>query len=136
LNTWPLPWLVSSANRSIADWLRAPDTMYLLDFVKPEFLLLRVWYFVIFVFLDMRGALYVILKFSCKSKCLSTKGFTLACHVFLISNVLLKFPKKNLEGLGKVATVIDNNDICNDISYIIIIKNPLKGSMWPGSCYF
>ncbi|KAL4694367.1 hypothetical protein H8959_013632, partial [Pygathrix nigripes] len=28
-------------NRSIADWLRAPDTMYLLDFVKPEFLLLR-----------------------------------------------------------------------------------------------
>uniref|UniRef100_A0A8C8SQU8 Anaphase-promoting complex subunit 1 n=1 Tax=Pelusios castaneus TaxID=367368 RepID=A0A8C8SQU8_9SAUR len=26
---------------SIADWLRAPDTMYLLDFVKPEFLLLR-----------------------------------------------------------------------------------------------
>ncbi|EPY82028.1 hypothetical protein CB1_000688016 [Camelus ferus] len=29
-------------NRSIADWLRAPDTMYLLDFVKPEFLLLRI----------------------------------------------------------------------------------------------
>uniref|UniRef100_A0A8C3TSE6 Anaphase-promoting complex subunit 1 n=1 Tax=Catharus ustulatus TaxID=91951 RepID=A0A8C3TSE6_CATUS len=28
-------------NRSIADWLKAPDTMYLLDFVKPEFLLLR-----------------------------------------------------------------------------------------------
>ncbi|XP_073484146.1 anaphase-promoting complex subunit 1 [Aquarana catesbeiana] len=28
-------------NRSVADWLRAPDTMYLLDFVKPEFLLLR-----------------------------------------------------------------------------------------------
>ncbi|XP_070590725.1 anaphase-promoting complex subunit 1 isoform X1 [Erythrolamprus reginae] len=28
-------------NRSIADWLCAPDTMYLLDFVKPEFLLLR-----------------------------------------------------------------------------------------------
>ncbi|XP_035421289.1 anaphase-promoting complex subunit 1 isoform X2 [Cygnus atratus] len=28
-------------NRSIADWLQAPDTMYLLDFVKPEFLLLR-----------------------------------------------------------------------------------------------
>ncbi|MXQ90209.1 hypothetical protein E5288_WYG017338 [Bos mutus] len=28
-------------NRPIADWLRAPDTMYLLDFVKPEFLLLR-----------------------------------------------------------------------------------------------
>ncbi|CAJ0931693.1 unnamed protein product, partial [Ranitomeya imitator] len=27
---------------SIADWLRAPDTMYLLDFVKPEFLLLRI----------------------------------------------------------------------------------------------
>ncbi|XP_069743780.1 anaphase-promoting complex subunit 1 [Narcine bancroftii] len=28
-------------NRSIADWLRAPDTQYLLDFVKPEFLLMR-----------------------------------------------------------------------------------------------
>ncbi|OWK53409.1 Anaphase-promoting complex subunit 1 [Lonchura striata] len=28
-------------NRSIADWLKAPDTMYLLDFVKPEFLMLR-----------------------------------------------------------------------------------------------
>ncbi|XP_043916095.1 anaphase-promoting complex subunit 1 [Protopterus annectens] len=28
-------------NRSVSDWLRAPDTMYLLDFVKPEFLLLR-----------------------------------------------------------------------------------------------
>ncbi|XP_030051793.1 anaphase-promoting complex subunit 1 [Microcaecilia unicolor] len=32
---------VKTNNRSIADWLRAPDTMYLLDFVKPEFLLLR-----------------------------------------------------------------------------------------------
>uniref|UniRef100_A0A8C2L8N7 Anaphase-promoting complex subunit 1 n=1 Tax=Cyprinus carpio TaxID=7962 RepID=A0A8C2L8N7_CYPCA len=29
-------------NRSIADWLKAPDTMFLLDFIKPEFLLLRV----------------------------------------------------------------------------------------------
>ncbi|GCC32345.1 hypothetical protein chiPu_0010806, partial [Chiloscyllium punctatum] len=29
-------------NRSIADWLRAPDTQYLLDFVKPEFLLMRI----------------------------------------------------------------------------------------------
>ncbi|XP_059838868.1 anaphase-promoting complex subunit 1 [Hypanus sabinus] len=28
-------------NRSIADWLRVPDTQYLLDFVKPEFLLMR-----------------------------------------------------------------------------------------------
>ncbi|KAJ8248603.1 hypothetical protein GJAV_G00243760 [Gymnothorax javanicus] len=28
-------------NRSIADWLQAPDTMFLLDFIKPEFLLLR-----------------------------------------------------------------------------------------------
>uniref|UniRef100_A0A8C1K203 Anaphase-promoting complex subunit 1 n=1 Tax=Cyprinus carpio TaxID=7962 RepID=A0A8C1K203_CYPCA len=28
-------------NRSIADWLKAPDTMFLLDFIKPEFLLLR-----------------------------------------------------------------------------------------------
>ncbi|KAK0145167.1 Anaphase-promoting complex subunit 1 [Merluccius polli] len=29
-------------NRSIADWLKAPDTMFLLDFIKPEFLLLRI----------------------------------------------------------------------------------------------
>ncbi len=29
-------------SRSIADWLKAPDTMFLLDFIKPEFLLLRV----------------------------------------------------------------------------------------------
>ncbi|XP_051781384.1 anaphase-promoting complex subunit 1 isoform X2 [Erpetoichthys calabaricus] len=28
-------------NRSIAEWLRAPDTLFLLDFIKPEFLLLR-----------------------------------------------------------------------------------------------
>ncbi|KAI2658109.1 Anaphase-promoting complex subunit 1 [Labeo rohita] len=28
-------------SRSIADWLKAPDTMFLLDFIKPEFLLLR-----------------------------------------------------------------------------------------------
>uniref|UniRef100_A0A671M6H3 Anaphase-promoting complex subunit 1 n=1 Tax=Sinocyclocheilus anshuiensis TaxID=1608454 RepID=A0A671M6H3_9TELE len=28
-------------NRSVADWLKAPDTMFLLDFIKPEFLLLR-----------------------------------------------------------------------------------------------
>ncbi|KAK7806339.1 hypothetical protein U0070_020191 [Myodes glareolus] len=47
-------------NRSIADWLRAPDTMYLLDFVKPEFLLLRVWCFVIFIFLDMKGTFFII----------------------------------------------------------------------------
>ncbi|KAF3841859.1 hypothetical protein F7725_023810 [Dissostichus mawsoni] len=29
-------------NRSIADWLKPPDTWFLLDFIKPEFLLLRV----------------------------------------------------------------------------------------------
>lgn len=28
--------------RSIADWLKPPDTWFLLDFIKPEFLLLRV----------------------------------------------------------------------------------------------
>ncbi|XP_005941360.1 anaphase-promoting complex subunit 1 [Haplochromis burtoni] len=28
-------------NRSIADWLKPPDTLFLLDFIKPEFLLLR-----------------------------------------------------------------------------------------------
>lgn len=28
-------------NRSIADWLKPPDTWFLLDFIKPEFLLLR-----------------------------------------------------------------------------------------------
>lgn len=46
----PKDYCYSSTNRSIADWLRAPDTMYLLDFVKPEFLLLRVWYLAIFHF--------------------------------------------------------------------------------------
>lgn len=116
-------------NRFIVDWLRVFDIMYLLDFVKLEFFLFRVWYFVIFVFFDMRGVLYVIFKFSCKFKCFFTKGFILVCYVFLISNVFLKFFKKNLEGLGKVVIVIDNNDICNDIFYIIIIKNLLKGSM-------
>ncbi|KAF0027731.1 hypothetical protein F2P81_020472 [Scophthalmus maximus] len=29
-------------NRSIADWLKPPDTWFLLDFIKPEFLLLRI----------------------------------------------------------------------------------------------
>uniref|UniRef100_S4RPX0 Uncharacterized protein n=1 Tax=Petromyzon marinus TaxID=7757 RepID=S4RPX0_PETMA len=29
-------------NRSIADWLEAPETQYLLDFVKPDFLMLRI----------------------------------------------------------------------------------------------
>uniref|UniRef100_A0A7N8XWN5 Anaphase-promoting complex subunit 1 n=1 Tax=Mastacembelus armatus TaxID=205130 RepID=A0A7N8XWN5_9TELE len=28
-------------NKSIADWLKPPDTWFLLDFIKPEFLLLR-----------------------------------------------------------------------------------------------
>lgn len=39
--TPPCRFLVLSP-RSIADWLKAPDTMFLLDFIKPEFLLLRV----------------------------------------------------------------------------------------------
>lgn len=30
------------STRSIADWLKPPDTWFLLDFIKPEFLLLRV----------------------------------------------------------------------------------------------
>lgn len=44
-NCWDVTWNPFSFAmpcRSIADWLKAPDTMYLLDFVKPEFLLLRV----------------------------------------------------------------------------------------------
>jgi len=28
--------------RAIADWMKAPDTQYLLDFVRPDFLLLRI----------------------------------------------------------------------------------------------
>lgn len=47
-NCWNVTWKPFSFAvpcRSIADWLKAPDTMYLLDFVKPEFLLLRVRFF-------------------------------------------------------------------------------------------
>lgn len=39
--TPPCLFLVLST-RSIADWLKPPDTWFLLDFIKPEFLLLRV----------------------------------------------------------------------------------------------
>lgn len=28
--------------RAVADWMKAPDTQYLLDFVRPDFLLLRI----------------------------------------------------------------------------------------------
>lgn len=31
-----------SDNRAVADWMKAPDTQYLLDFVRPDFLLLRI----------------------------------------------------------------------------------------------
>lgn len=38
-----LPFLILFLSiRSIADWLQPPDTWFLLDFIKPEFLLLRV----------------------------------------------------------------------------------------------
>ena len=33
-------------NAAVADWLQAPDTQYLLDFVRPDFLMLRVGAFV------------------------------------------------------------------------------------------
>jgi anaphase-promoting complex subunit 1 len=28
--------------RAVAEWMKAPDTQYLLDFVRPDFLLLRI----------------------------------------------------------------------------------------------
>ncbi|XP_071453561.1 anaphase-promoting complex subunit 1 [Hetaerina americana] len=31
----------NSGNRAVADWMKAPDTQYLLDFVRPDFLILR-----------------------------------------------------------------------------------------------
>lgn len=31
----------NTGNRAVADWMKAPDTQYLLDFVRPDFLLLR-----------------------------------------------------------------------------------------------
>ncbi|KAK3923529.1 Anaphase-promoting complex subunit 1 [Frankliniella fusca] len=30
-----------TGNRAVADWMKAPDTQYLLDFIRPDFLLLR-----------------------------------------------------------------------------------------------
>ncbi|XP_049852727.1 anaphase-promoting complex subunit 1 isoform X1 [Schistocerca gregaria] len=32
----------NTGNRAVADWMKAPDTQYLLDFVRPDFLLLRI----------------------------------------------------------------------------------------------
>lgn len=32
----------NSGNKAVAEWMRAPDTQYLLDFVRPDLLLLRV----------------------------------------------------------------------------------------------
>ncbi|XP_034233098.1 anaphase-promoting complex subunit 1 [Thrips palmi] len=31
----------NTGNRAVADWMKGPDTQYLLDFVRPDFLLLR-----------------------------------------------------------------------------------------------
>lgn len=33
---------LGSGNRAIADWMQPPDTQYLLDFVRPDFLMLRI----------------------------------------------------------------------------------------------
>lgn len=63
--------------RSIADWLQAPDTMYLLDFVKPEFLLLRVRFsFLAFfsLFTDTKNASYFnVFNFLIQPTCLSCR---------------------------------------------------------------
>ncbi|XP_043478595.1 anaphase-promoting complex subunit 1 [Leptopilina heterotoma] len=32
----------NSGNRAVAEWMRAPDTQYLLDFVRPDLLMLRI----------------------------------------------------------------------------------------------
>lgn len=32
----------NTGNRAVAEWMQAPDTEYLLEFVRPDFLLLRV----------------------------------------------------------------------------------------------
>lgn len=32
----------NSGNHAVAEWMRAPETQYLLDFVRPDFLLLRI----------------------------------------------------------------------------------------------
>lgn len=31
-----------TGNKAVAEWMQAPDTQYLLDFVRPDFLLLRI----------------------------------------------------------------------------------------------
>lgn len=33
---------LGSGSKAIADWMRPPDTQYLLDFVRPDLLLLRI----------------------------------------------------------------------------------------------
>jgi len=32
----------NTGNRAVAEWMQPPDTQYLLEFVRPDFLLLRV----------------------------------------------------------------------------------------------
>ncbi|XP_066581363.1 anaphase-promoting complex subunit 1 isoform X2 [Prorops nasuta] len=32
----------NTGNRAVAEWMKAPDTQYLLDFVRPDFLMLRI----------------------------------------------------------------------------------------------
>nr|XP_033324577.1 anaphase-promoting complex subunit 1 [Megalopta genalis] len=32
----------NTGNRAVAEWMQAPDTQYLLDFIRPDFLLLRI----------------------------------------------------------------------------------------------
>lgn len=33
---------MGSMNKTIADWMSPPETQYLLDFIRPDFLMLRV----------------------------------------------------------------------------------------------
>lgn len=47
--------------RAIAEWMTAPDTQFLLDMVRPDFLLLRVSYFYYYV-LYLGSSLFSILN--------------------------------------------------------------------------
>lgn len=33
---------LGTGNKAVADWMAPPDTQYLLDFVRPDFLMLRI----------------------------------------------------------------------------------------------
>ena len=42
ISFWNVMWIVSCLFRAVAEWLAPPETQFLLDFVRPDFLLLRV----------------------------------------------------------------------------------------------